>query len=116
MNEGLAPTDNRESAILATLIPGNYTAVVAGKNTSGIAVVEVYDLGAASLDSSSNSKLANIATRGPVLGQDNVMIGGFIVSGQSSEFAVARIGPSLSALEYPEPCKIRPWRSRMPTA
>jgi uncharacterized delta-60 repeat protein len=95
--EHLAPTDNRESAILATLIPGNYTAIVAGKNTSGIAVVEVYDLGTASLDSSSNSKLANIATRGPVLGGDNVMIGGFIVSGQSSTFVVRAIGPSLSA-------------------
>jgi hypothetical protein len=97
MTAGLAPTDDRESAILATLAPGNYTAIVAGKNASGIAVVEVYDLGAASLDSSSNSKLANIATRGPVLGGDNVMIGGFIVSGQSSKFAIRAIGPSLSA-------------------
>ena len=94
---GLAPTDDRESAILATLAPGSYTAIVAGKNTSGIAVVQVYDLGAASLDSSSNSRLANIATRGPVLGGDNVMIGGFIVSGQSSTFVVRAIGPSLAA-------------------
>ena len=97
MAAGLAPTDNRESAILATLAPGNYTAIVAGKNTNGIAVVEVYDLGTASLDSSSNSKLANIATRGPVLGGENVMIGGFIVSGQSSKVVVRAIGPSLAA-------------------
>jgi uncharacterized delta-60 repeat protein len=93
----LAPTDNRESAIIATLAPGNYTAIVAGKNTSGIAVVEVYDLGTASLDSSSTSRLANIATRGPVLGDDNVMIAGFIVSGQASKVVVRAIGPSLAA-------------------
>jgi hypothetical protein len=93
----LAPTDPRESAILATLAPGNYTAIVAGKNGTGIAVAEVYDLGTASLDATSASNLANIATRGPVLGGENVMIGGFIVSGQSSKVVVRAIGPSLSA-------------------
>ncbi|MDQ6810015.1 MAG: hypothetical protein M3Z64_11420, partial [Verrucomicrobiota bacterium] len=42
---GLAPKDDRESALLTTLAPGAYTAVVAGKNrTTGIAVVEVYHL------------------------------------------------------------------------
>ena len=42
---GLAPTDDHESAILKTLSPDNYTAIVRGKNdTTGIALVEVYDL------------------------------------------------------------------------
>jgi hypothetical protein len=42
---GLAPTDNRESAIVRTLAPGNYTAIVRGKNnTIGVALVEVYGL------------------------------------------------------------------------
>ncbi len=42
---GLAPTNNLESAIDATLVPGAYTAVVRGNdNTSGVALVEVYDL------------------------------------------------------------------------
>ena len=42
---GLAPTDDRESAILAILSPGNYTAIVRGKNNStGNALVEVYSL------------------------------------------------------------------------
>jgi hypothetical protein len=42
---GLAPTDNRESAIVSTLAPGNYTAIVRGKNdTIGVALVEVYGL------------------------------------------------------------------------
>ena len=94
----IAPSDDRESAIVAILNPGNYSAVVRGKNdATGIAVVEAYDLGTASLDNSSNSKLANIATRGPVLGGDNVMIGGFIVSRQASKVVVRATGPSLSA-------------------
>ena len=47
----IPPTDNRESAILATLPPAAYTAIVRGKNdTTGIALVEIYNL-----DSSSTS-------------------------------------------------------------
>ena len=56
---GLAPTDDLESAIVANLPPGNYTAIVQGKNnTTGVALVEVYDL-----DPAAASKLANISTR-----------------------------------------------------
>jgi hypothetical protein len=44
-DSGHAPTDPRESAIIATLPPGNYTAIVRGvNNTTGVALVEVYDL------------------------------------------------------------------------
>jgi len=44
-NSGHAPTQPTESAIIATLPPGNYTAIVSGvNNTVGIALVEVYDL------------------------------------------------------------------------
>jgi hypothetical protein len=93
----IAPTDERESAALATLAPGNYTAIVSGKNaTSGVGLVEVYDLGTASLDSSSAARLAQISTRGRVLTNENVMIGGFIVSGASVNVLVRGIGPSLS--------------------
>jgi hypothetical protein len=95
----IAPTDIRESAILAIINPGNYTAIVKGKSqTTGVAVVEVYDLGTASLDASSNAKLAQISTRGTVQGGDNVMIGGFIISGESSKVIVRAIGPSLSGI------------------
>ena len=39
------PSDDLESAILSTLPPGNYTAILAGKDSgTGIGVVEVYDL------------------------------------------------------------------------
>jgi len=42
---GKAPPDDRESAIMRTLVPGNYTAVVRGmNNTTGLALVEVYAL------------------------------------------------------------------------
>jgi hypothetical protein len=42
---GLAPTDNREPAILATLVPGSYTAILRGKGTSaGKALFQVYQL------------------------------------------------------------------------
>ena len=93
------PTDEHESAIVATLAPGNYTAVVAGKgNTTGIAVVELYDLGTASLDTSSKAQLAQISTRGKVLTDDNVMIGGFIVSGNATKVIMRAIGPSLNGI------------------
>jgi hypothetical protein len=93
------PTNNLESAIVAVINPGNYTAIVGGKNnTTGIAVVELYDLGTASLDTSSNAKLAQISTRGKVLSGDNVMIGGFILSGSSSKVIVRAIGPSLNGI------------------
>jgi hypothetical protein len=44
-NSGHAPTQPSESAIIATLSPGNYTAIVRGvNNTTGVALVEVDDL------------------------------------------------------------------------
>ena len=95
----IPPTDEHESAMIATLIPGNYTAVLRGKdNTTGIAVVELYDLGTASIDSASKAQLAQISTRGTVLNDDNVMIGGFIVSGVSTKVIVRAIGPSLNGI------------------
>jgi hypothetical protein len=44
-SSGYAPSDGRESAIIADLPPGNYTGIVRGKNIiTGVALVEVYDL------------------------------------------------------------------------
>ena len=44
LNSGYAPPKDAEAAILATLQPGNYTAIVRGNNNStGVALVEVYN-------------------------------------------------------------------------
>jgi uncharacterized protein GlcG (DUF336 family) len=59
-DSGHAPTQPSESAIIATLPPGNYTAIVRGTNNSvGVALVEVDDL-----DPDAGSILGNISTRG----------------------------------------------------
>jgi hypothetical protein len=89
---GLQPSDDRESAIVAALTPGSYTAVITGKNgTTGLGLVEVYDIG-----SSADAQLANISTRGFVDLNENVMIGGIIVTGGvQSRILLRAIGPSL---------------------
>jgi hypothetical protein len=91
-NTGIPPTDTRESAILTSLAPGSYTAIVRGVgNTTGIAVVEAYDL-----DRATASKFANISTRGVVQTGSNVLIGGFVVLGTGWQNVVVRaMGPSL---------------------
>jgi len=96
MASGLAPTDTLESAVDATLAPGAYTAVIKGRNdTSGVALVEVYDLSHAV-----PAKLANISTRAFVGTDDNLVIAGFILGGNSGadRIVVRGIGPSLLAL------------------
>jgi hypothetical protein len=97
---GLAPTNSQESALLVTLAPGSYTAVLRGKNnSSGIGLVEVYDL-----DASGPASVVNIATRGFVLAGDNVMIGGLIITGDDPSLLVVRaIGPSLGNFGVPNP-------------
>jgi len=92
------PTDPKESAIVATLQPGNYTAIMSGGGgATGIGVVELYDL-----DQPAPANPANIATRGFVESGDNVMIGGFIIGGSQNRTVLARaIGPSLTAVGVP---------------
>lgn len=91
---GVAPTDPAEPAIVATLPPGSYTAIVRGVNsTTGVSVVEAYDL-----SPTSGSILANISTRGFVQTGENVMIGGFIVVTQPTKVIIRATGPSLSRL------------------
>lgn len=92
----IAPTNDLESAIVATLAPGNYTAAVSGKNgESGLAIMEVYDL-----NFIADSQLANISTRGVVRSADNVLIGGFILGGseRNAKVLVRAIGPSLAKI------------------
>jgi hypothetical protein len=92
----IPPTNDLESAVLATLDPGEYTAILAGQsNGTGVGLVEVYDL-----SSAANSQLANISTRGFVDTADNVMIGGIIIGageGGGSRVVVRALGPSLTS-------------------
>jgi len=91
---GLQPSDDRESVIVTTLVPGNYTALLTGKGgTTGVGTVEVYDANLAA-----DSELANISTRGFVQTGNNVMIAGFTLGKGSNltDIAIRGIGPSLS--------------------
>jgi hypothetical protein len=95
---GIPPTNDLEAAILVTLDPGTYTAIVRGNGTtaadrSGVALVEVYDL-----DATSDSKLANLSTRAFVSTGSDIVIAGFLLSeGNGTDHVVVRgIGPSLA--------------------
>src|SRR5204862_473370 len=92
---GLAPTNNLESAILATLSPGNYTGILKGNNNGvGVALVEIWDV-----DQAAASKLGNISTRGFVAAGDDIMIAGLILNGNTTQDIVVRgIGPTLIPL------------------
>jgi hypothetical protein len=92
IDSALAGTNELESAILLSLDPGLYTAIVRGVNdATGIGLVKAYDL-----DLAADSILANISTRGQVQTGDNVMIGGVIILGTDAQEVLLRaIGPSL---------------------
>jgi len=98
---GIPPTNDLESAILETLntYPSAYTAVVSGNNsTSGVGLVEVYDL-----DPTGDSQLANISTRAFVDTGDNIVILGFVLGNNSGAGRVVLrgIGPSLPSSLVP---------------
>jgi hypothetical protein len=89
---GFGPTNPAESAILVTVSPGNYTAVVSGwGGGQGTGLVEVYEMDAG------NARMMNISTRGPVGSGGEPMIGGVIVQGGSAKKIIVRaLGPSLA--------------------
>ncbi|HET7378589.1 MAG TPA: hypothetical protein VFJ24_00975, partial [Gaiellales bacterium] len=91
---GLAPRDARESAIMVTLPPGAYTAIVNDANgAAGVAIVAVYEV------DHPEAPLANISTRGPVLAGDDVMIAGFVIAGTAPRTVViTATGPSLAPM------------------
>jgi Lysyl oxidase len=101
---GLAPSDDHEAAMVQTLSPGAYTAIMQGAgNTTGVGLIEVYDI-----DVNANSILANISTRGFAGTGDNVMIGGEIIGGGlgangggSAQVLIRGLGPSLAQFQIP---------------
>ena len=91
------PPNSIESALLVTLNPGNYTAIVRSFSnsqqpaTSGVALFEVYDL------RTSSSRLGNVSARGQVGTGDNILIGGLIIGGSTPRPVVLRaLGPTLT--------------------
>ncbi len=90
---GFAPADDLESAIIATLAPGSYTVVLRGNNgETGNGLFDIYDL-----DTAANSTLGNASARGLVQTGDDVLIAGFIIgTGESDTVIVRAIGPSLA--------------------
>ena len=91
------PPNSIESALLVTLNPGNYTAIVRSFSnsqqaaTQGVALFEVYDL------RKSASRLGDVSTRGQVGIGDNILIGGIIVGGSTPKPVVVRaLGPTLT--------------------
>ncbi len=88
-----------ESALLVTLAPGGYTAIVSGVGgTSGMGLVEVFEVG------TSSSTLINISTRARVQTGDNVMIGGFYIGGADPKTVLIRArGGSLGGAPFNNP-------------
>ncbi|HSH38606.1 MAG TPA: hypothetical protein VK993_07455, partial [Chthoniobacterales bacterium] len=88
---GVAPGSPRESAMVVTLSPGSYTAVVRGwEQTEGVGLVEAYVL------DSGSSQLVNLSTRGRIGVGEEALIGGLIVTGGSGKRVIVRaLGPSL---------------------
>jgi hypothetical protein len=86
------PANAKEAAIVTTLNPGAYTAIVNGvSSTSGVAIVEVFEL------DQPGTPLINIATRGPVQTGDNVMIAGLIIQGDAPKTVlITARGPSMA--------------------
>jgi hypothetical protein len=96
---GIPPVNDLEAAIDATLAPGSYTAIVKGNgNTSGVSLVEVYDL-----NQEVDSKLANLSTRAFVSTGSDIVIAGFLLSdsGSDDRVVVCGIGPSLAPASFP---------------
>lgn len=88
---GLAPSDARESALLATLNAGNYSVVMRGvSDSSGVGLVELFAL------QQTTARASNISSRGIVLTGNDVMIAGFVLGGNQSKPLILRaLGPSL---------------------
>jgi hypothetical protein len=101
INNQLAPPNDLESAIDITLQPGNYTAIVRGRNNmSGVGLLEVYDL-----DPAAASRLANISGRASVQTGGNLLFAGFIVGNNigAAKVVVRALGPLTSAIGSNQP-------------
>jgi hypothetical protein len=122
-NSGLAPSDDRESAIIRTVPPGGFTAIIRGaNNTTGIGLIEIYDLGSSTFAAAEEAKaegarepdapdspdatieLGNLSVRGDVQTGDNILIDGIIMQGGTPKRILYRaLGPSIQSGGQPVP-------------
>ncbi len=91
--------NSADCAILTTLAPGNYTAVVtASDGRAGVTLVEVYDRSGGS----NLQRLVNVSTRASTGTGDNTLIAGLVVSGTAPKRVLIRAaGPSLATFGVP---------------
>lgn len=95
---GLAPTDDREAAVILDLAPGSYTAIVRGTSgQQGVAIVESFELAGGT----PTAHLINASLRGPTRTGENVLIGGLAVRGNTRQIIVRALGPSLATSGVP---------------
>jgi hypothetical protein len=96
---GFAPANSLEPGLFVNLAPGAYTAIVQGATGgTGTAVAAVYEAAAPT------TPLVNISTRGRVQAGNDVMIGGFVITGSApQQVAIVATGPSLSAFGIANP-------------
>ena len=88
---GFAPSNALEPAIMMTLAPGAYTAIVQGVGGgTGTGLVGVFEV------DHPEAPLVNISTRGKVLTGNDVMIGGFVIQGAPRKVVINVAGPSLA--------------------
>ncbi|HSH38681.1 MAG TPA: hypothetical protein VK993_07840, partial [Chthoniobacterales bacterium] len=92
---GLAPSREREAAVIVRAPAGNYTAQLRGADGgTGVGLIEVYDLN--DTPTATSGRLANISTRGFVGKNDDVLIAGVIAFGNAAQRVIVRaIGPDL---------------------
>jgi hypothetical protein len=115
---GLAPTDDREAAIIRTVPAGTYTGIIRGaNNTTGVGLIEVYDLGGsaaveqenlatkpAESEAANTLELGNLSVRAAVGTDDNVLIDGVILRGGTPKRVLFRaLGPSVKVNGAPVP-------------
>jgi hypothetical protein len=89
---------SHDSALLASLNNGSYTAQVAGQsNDSGVALVEVYDATPAAAYTPASPRLVNISARVQVGTGGKILIAGFVIGGSTSKTVLIRAsGPALA--------------------
>jgi hypothetical protein len=121
---GIAPSDDRESAIIRTVPAGSFTAIIRGKNGEfGLGLIEVYDIGTTTSAAAEEERaerpgepnapeaaieLGNLSVRADVQTGDNILIDGIIMQGGNPKRILFRaLGPSIQSGGQPVPGRLQ---------